>query len=101
VPAVVENRIGASGGFGTGPVGRAAPDGLTFLLLSEVHAALPALVPDLPFDSQRDLAPLALIGTAPIPPLPKCSFPKCEFRASRARTRALTGRAETGFYLNF
>lgn len=66
VPVVVENRTGASGGIGTGLVARSAPDGLTFLVVSDVHAALPALVPDLPFDSRRDLAPVALIGTAPM-----------------------------------
>ncbi|HYF06030.1 MAG TPA: tripartite tricarboxylate transporter substrate-binding protein, partial [Acetobacteraceae bacterium] len=66
VPVVVENRPGASGALGTGVVVRSPPDGHTFLVVSDVHAALPALVPDLPFDSRRDLAPVILIGTAPM-----------------------------------
>ena len=66
VPVVVENRAGASGAIGTGLVVRSPPDGLTFLVVSDVHAALPALVPDLPFDSRRDLAPVMLVGTAPM-----------------------------------
>ena len=66
VPVVVENRAGASGAIGTGVVVRSPPDGHTFLVVSDVHAALPALVPDLPFDSRRDLAPVMLIGTAPM-----------------------------------
>ena len=65
VPVVVENRTGASGAIGTGAVVRSPPDGQTFLVVSDVHAALPALV-DLPFDSRRDLAPVILIGTAPM-----------------------------------
>lgn len=65
VPVVVENRTGASGAIGTGVVVRSPPDGQTFLVVSDVHAALPALV-DLPFDSRRDLAPVILIGTAPM-----------------------------------
>ncbi len=66
VPVVVENRTGASGAIGTGLVVRSPPDGQTFLVVSDIHAALPALVPDLPFDSRRDLAPIMLIGTAPM-----------------------------------
>lgn len=65
VPVVVENRTGASGAIGTGAVVRSPPDGQTFLVVSDVHAALPALM-DLPFDSRRDLAPVILIGTAPM-----------------------------------
>ncbi len=65
VPVVIENRTGASGAIGTGAVVRSPPDGQTFLVVSDVHAALPALV-DLPFDSRRDLAPVILIGTAPM-----------------------------------
>ena len=66
VPVVVENRTGASGAIGTGVVVRSPPDGHTFLVVSDVHAALPALVPDLRFDSRRDLVPVMLIGTAPM-----------------------------------
>ena len=65
VPVVVENRGGASGSLGTGQVARAAPDGQTFVLVFDTHATNPALIPNLGFDTRRDLAPVLLLGTAP------------------------------------
>ncbi|MBK1662481.1 tripartite tricarboxylate transporter substrate binding protein [Paracraurococcus ruber] len=64
-PVVVENRSGAAGALGTDAVAKARPDGLTWLLTFDSHAVLPALLPSLPFDLQRDLAPVMLIGGAP------------------------------------
>ena len=65
VPIVVENRSGAAGSLGTDAVAKARPDGQTWLLTFDSHAVLPALVPQLPFDLRRDLAPVTLIGGAP------------------------------------
>jgi tripartite-type tricarboxylate transporter receptor subunit TctC len=66
VPIVVENRGGASGALGTGQVARAAPDGNTWLIVFDTHAVNPALIPNIGFDTQRDLTPLLLFGTAPM-----------------------------------
>lgn len=66
VPIVVENRGGASGSLGTGIVARAAPDGNTWLIVFDTHAVNPALIPNIGFDTQRDLTPLLLFGTAPM-----------------------------------
>jgi tripartite-type tricarboxylate transporter receptor subunit TctC len=66
VPVVVENRAGASGALGTAVVARAAPDGNTWVLVFDTHAVNPALIPTLGFDTQRDLTPLLLFGTAPM-----------------------------------
>jgi tripartite-type tricarboxylate transporter receptor subunit TctC len=64
-PIVVENRSGAAGSLGTDVVAKARPDGHTWLLTFDSHAVMPALVPHLPFDLHRDLAPVTLIGGAP------------------------------------
>jgi tripartite-type tricarboxylate transporter receptor subunit TctC len=61
---VVENRPGASGSIGAAQVAKAAPDGNTWLFVFDTHAANPFLM-KLPFDTQKDLAPVMLIGTAP------------------------------------
>lgn len=61
---VVDNRGGASGSIGTGQVAKAEPDGYTFAVVFDTHAVNPALQPSLPFDTRRDLAPVALIGTS-------------------------------------
>ncbi len=65
VPVIVENRGGASGSLGTAQVARSAPDGQTFVLVFDTHATNPALIPNMGFDTRRDLAPVLLIGTAP------------------------------------
>ncbi|MFC4166263.1 Bug family tripartite tricarboxylate transporter substrate binding protein [Teichococcus aestuarii] len=65
VPIVVENRSGAAGSIGTDVAAKARPDGQTWLLTFDSHAVMPVLVPSLPFDIQRDLAPVTQIGHAP------------------------------------
>jgi tripartite-type tricarboxylate transporter receptor subunit TctC len=63
---VIENRGGASGSIGTQAVVTSPPDGTTFLLVFDTHAVNPSLLPNLPFDTLRDLAPVMLIGTSPM-----------------------------------
>jgi tripartite-type tricarboxylate transporter receptor subunit TctC len=65
-PFVVENRSGASGTIGTAFVAKSPPDGYTFVFVFDYHAVNPFLIPDLPFDTVKDLAPVMLIGTAPM-----------------------------------
>jgi tripartite-type tricarboxylate transporter receptor subunit TctC len=60
---VVENRGGASGSIGTGSVAAAPPDGYTFAVVFDTHAVNPSLIPSLPFDTRKDLAAVALLGT--------------------------------------
>lgn len=60
---VVDNRGGASGSIGTGWVANGPADGYTFAVVFDTHAVNPALIPSLPFDTRKDLAPVALIGT--------------------------------------
>ncbi|MBR0671859.1 tripartite tricarboxylate transporter substrate binding protein [Neoroseomonas soli] len=66
VPIVVENRGGASGSLGTAQAARAAPDGNTWLIVFDTHAVNPALIPNIGFDTQKDLTSLLLFGTAPM-----------------------------------
>jgi tripartite-type tricarboxylate transporter receptor subunit TctC len=61
---VVDNRGGASGAIGAGLAARAAPDGYTFLLCWDTHAINPSVIPNLPYDPVKDLAPMMLIGTS-------------------------------------
>jgi len=60
---IVENRGGAAGSIGTGMVAKAAPDGYTFVMVFDTHAVNPSLIPNMPFDTQKDLAPVMLIAT--------------------------------------
>lgn len=63
---IVENRVGASGSIGTGYVAKSAPDGYTFVFVFDTHAVNPSLLPKMSFDTLKDLAPVMLIGTAPM-----------------------------------
>jgi tripartite-type tricarboxylate transporter receptor subunit TctC len=63
---VVENRGGASGSIGTAIAAKADADGSTFLMVFDTHGANPSLLPNLPYDTVKDLAPIMLIGTSPM-----------------------------------
>jgi tripartite-type tricarboxylate transporter receptor subunit TctC len=62
---IVDNRTGASGSIGTGIAARATPDGYTYVFVFDTHVVNPHLIPSLPFDTQKDLAPVMLVATAP------------------------------------
>jgi tripartite-type tricarboxylate transporter receptor subunit TctC len=66
VPVIIENRTGASGAIGTQTAVTSPPDGTTFLLVFDTHAVNPSVLPNLPYDTLRDLAPIMLIGTSPM-----------------------------------
>jgi tripartite-type tricarboxylate transporter receptor subunit TctC len=63
---IVENRPAASGIVGTEIVAKAAPDGHTLLMVASSYTVLPATTSDLPYDSERDLAPIAMMGKNPL-----------------------------------
>jgi len=62
---IVDNRPGGSGSIGAALAAKAVPDGYTFLFVFDTHAVNPSLI-KLPFDTTKDLAPVMLIGTAPM-----------------------------------
>jgi tripartite-type tricarboxylate transporter receptor subunit TctC len=65
-PFVVENRSGAGGSVGTNYVAKAAADGYTFLLGTFSGIVLNEFVySKLPYDSERELQPVALLVQMP------------------------------------
>ena len=63
---VVENRAGAGGNIGADFVAKSRPDGHTMLLLDvSVLATNPFLFARMPFDPERDLAPVQMVIYAP------------------------------------
>jgi tripartite-type tricarboxylate transporter receptor subunit TctC len=63
---VVDNRTGAGGTVGTETAARAAPDGYTLLMGGIGTLALsPSLQKNLPYDANRDFAPVTLLVTIP------------------------------------
>jgi len=62
---VIENRTGASGSTGSAVVAKSPPDGNVWLIVFDTHAVNPSLLPNFPFDNDKDLDPVTLIATAP------------------------------------
>lgn len=64
---LVDNRPGAGGSIGTDAVAKAAPDGYTIMLASSsVMVNGPAVYPKLPYDIERDLAPVGRVAVVPL-----------------------------------
>lgn len=62
---LIENKSGASGSLGAAHVVQQPGDGCTILMAYDTHGVNPALIPNLPFDTLKDLRPIMLVGTIP------------------------------------
>ncbi len=63
---IVENIGGASGSIGTNAVAKAAPDGYTFGVVFDTHGTNASLIPNISYDTIKDLEHVTLIGTSPM-----------------------------------
>src|SRR4051812_30692137 len=57
-PVVIDNRGGAGGIVGSDLVAKSAPDGYTLLICTTANAINASLIPKLPYDLQKDFAPV-------------------------------------------
>lgn len=65
-PVVVENRVGAGGNIGSDIVAKSTGDGYTLLVVpSGLLVINPWLFDKMPFDPQRDLTAISLLGAGP------------------------------------
>ena len=91
---VVENKPGASGSIGTAFAAKSPPDGYTFVFVFDTHAVNPALIPGMTFDTAKDLAPVMLVGTAPMAIATAASKPYKNFgdviKAAKAKPDSVT-----------
>ncbi len=62
---LIDNRAGATGTIGTGMVAKSQPDGYTLLMSATSNYVAAFLYQKLPYDPERDLAPLIRIATLP------------------------------------
>jgi tripartite-type tricarboxylate transporter receptor subunit TctC len=63
---IVDNKPGANGILGADAVAKATPDGSTFGLVIAAHAANTTLYPKLPYDPNKDLVAVSLVGLSPL-----------------------------------
>jgi len=63
---VVENLPGAGGITGTAQVVKAPRDGFTLGMISSNHVINPGIYKSIPFDSLKDITPIAVLATVPL-----------------------------------
>src|SRR6185295_2985156 len=93
---IVDNRGGASGSIGTQVIATSLPDGYTFGVVFDTHAVNPSLIPNIPFDTLRDLAPVMLVGTSPMAIVANVNQPYKDFREVMAAARRKPGSVAIG-----
>ncbi len=64
-PILIENKSGAGGIVATDAVAKSTADGYTILLTTPNHTINAALQPKLPYDTEKDLAPISVVATVP------------------------------------
>ncbi len=65
-PFIVENKAGAGSNIAVKTLIAAPPDGYTLMLAANALAANMALYQPAPFDAEKDLVPIALVGRVPV-----------------------------------
>ena len=89
---IVENKPGASTQIGTDQVARAEPDGLTLLITGAGFATNPALFDELPYDTEKDLAPVGLVVSNPLVLVTAADKPYADFASLVEFAKSNPGR---------
>jgi tripartite-type tricarboxylate transporter receptor subunit TctC len=101
-PFVIDNRGGAGGTLGTALAAKSPPDGYTLLLVPTSHVINPSIYAKLPYDTEKDFAPITMVASAAILMAVNPRVPGDTMRgfieAAKARPQAIAnyGSAGTG-----
>ena len=94
---VVENRAGAGGNIGGAAVAKAAPDGYTLLFTTPAPVVLNKYIyKSLPYDPDRDFAPVALVAKSPLIVAARLDFPAKSVGEMIAYARQNPGKINVG-----
>ena len=90
---VVENRTGAGGTIGSDFVAKSAADGYTLLFAADATITIaPHLYSKLPYDPQRDFAPIVNVAAGPFVLMANPAFPANDVKELIALVRAQPGK---------
>ncbi|MGE0876828.1 MAG: Bug family tripartite tricarboxylate transporter substrate binding protein [Burkholderiales bacterium] len=96
-PVIVENRAGAGGNVAADLVAKSPADGYTLLVSTNAAVATNKVLYDnLPYDPERDLAPISLLATAPQVLVAHTSIPARSFNEFIAYLKQNPGRLSYG-----
>ena len=95
-PVLIENRPGASTAIANERVATSPPDGYTLLMVGVSVTVLPSLRAKLPYDLERDFAPVSLIAAAPFVLLVHPSVPAHNLKQLIALARSQPGKLSYG-----
>jgi len=91
-PVVVDNRPGGNTIIGTDALAKSAPDGYTLILVSSAHILNSVLLPNLPYDSIKDFAPVTLTTVGQYTLVVHPSLPANNLRELIALAKAKPGQ---------
>ncbi len=91
-PFVIDNRAGAGGTIGTDAVAKAPPDGYTLLAASSGPVSISPLFAKTPFDVDKDLQPISMLGLSPYLLVTAPDFPAKDAKELVALVKANPGK---------
>lgn len=95
-PIVVENLVGAGGIPGTAQIVKARKDGLTLGMISSNHVINPGIYKTIPYDSLKDITPIAVLATVPLVLAVHPSVPANTLQELRAHAKSKPGSLNFG-----
>jgi tripartite-type tricarboxylate transporter receptor subunit TctC len=95
-PFLVENRAGAGGNIGTDYVAKSAPDGYTLLSVGPGSLIINPLIGKVPYQTERDFAPIAIMARAPNALVAHPSLPAASVKELIALARSRPGAINYG-----
>ncbi len=94
---IVENKAGAGGNIGADFVAKSPPDGYTVVMGAlSTHAVNPSLYAKMPYDAQKDFAPITLVAITPNVLVVNPSLPVHSVKELIAYAKAHPGKLSFG-----
>jgi tripartite-type tricarboxylate transporter receptor subunit TctC len=93
---IIDNRGGAGGTIGADAVAKSPADGYTLLLGAVHHTVAVSAYPNLPYDLEKDLAPITSVGAVPDVLVVNPKVPAHSIRELIAYSKANSGKVNYG-----